>query len=77
MRLPSARPSKSWWKTIAMKSGIHWSPPDLGHCHGPAREIATDYSSAQAHFDVLILEAGIILLAVDQDGQYGYPASFE
>ncbi|KWU43578.1 Zinc/iron permease [Rhodotorula sp. JG-1b] len=37
---------------------------DLGHCHGPAREIATDYSSAQAHFDVLILEAGIIFHSV-------------
>lgn len=26
--LPSARPSKSWWKTMAMKRGIHWSPPE-------------------------------------------------
>ncbi|GAA5976678.1 hypothetical protein JCM10908_005592 [Rhodotorula pacifica] len=37
---------------------------DLGHCHGPAREIATDFSSSQAHFDVLILEAGIIFHSI-------------
>ncbi|GAA5822026.1 hypothetical protein JCM11491_004729, partial [Sporobolomyces phaffii] len=37
---------------------------DLGHCHGPAREIETDYSSTQAHFDVLILEAGIIFHSI-------------
>ncbi|GAA6012208.1 hypothetical protein JCM11491_001786 [Sporobolomyces phaffii] len=39
-------------------------PSDLGHCHGPAREIETDYSSTQAHFDVLILEAGIIFHSI-------------
>lgn len=33
----------------------------MGHSHGPGREVeATDYSSPQAHFDVIILEAGII-----------------
>ncbi|GAA5968737.1 hypothetical protein JCM8115_002075 [Rhodotorula mucilaginosa] len=42
----------------------HIHQHDLGHCHGPAREIATDYSSAQAHFDVLILEAGIIFHSI-------------
>ena len=36
-------------------------PTDLGHSHGPGRELGeTDYSSPQAHFDVIILEAGII-----------------
>lgn len=37
---------------------------DLGHSHGPARELPTDYSSTQAHFDVLILEAGIIFHSI-------------
>ena len=45
------------------KEHIH-GQHDLGHCHGPAREIATDYSSPQAHFDVLILEAGIIFHSI-------------
>lgn len=33
---------------------------DLGHSHGPAPDAMTDYASPQAHFDVLILEGGII-----------------
>ena len=37
---------------------------DLGHCHGPSRLVETDYASPQAHFDVLILEAGIIFHSV-------------
>ncbi|GAA6062178.1 hypothetical protein JCM10212_005133 [Sporobolomyces blumeae] len=37
----------------------------LGHSHGPGREgVETDYSSSQAHFDVLILEAGIIFHSI-------------
>ncbi|GAA5849368.1 hypothetical protein JCM5353_005309 [Sporobolomyces roseus] len=40
-------------------------PADLGHSHGPGREVeATDYSSPQAHFDVIILEAGIIFHSI-------------
>ncbi|GAA5934126.1 hypothetical protein JCM3775_002881 [Rhodotorula graminis] len=37
---------------------------DLGHCHGPSRLVETDYASPQAHFDVLILEAGIIFHSI-------------
>ncbi|GAA5915220.1 uncharacterized protein JCM6883_002364 [Sporobolomyces salmoneus] len=43
------------------KEGSH---DHLGHSHGPAREIETDYSSTRAHFDVLILEAGIIFHSI-------------
>ncbi|BGP42550.1 hypothetical protein JCM10449v2_006562 [Rhodotorula kratochvilovae] len=37
---------------------------DLGHCHGPSGHAATDFSSPQAHFDVIILEAGIIFHSI-------------
>ncbi|GJN93491.1 hypothetical protein Rhopal_006548-T1 [Rhodotorula paludigena] len=39
-------------------------PVDLGHSHGPAPNQHTDFSSAQAHFDVMILEAGIIFHSI-------------
>lgn len=36
----------------------------FGHSHGPAPNPHTDYSSPQAHFDVSILEAGIIFHSI-------------
>lgn len=36
----------------------------FGHAHGPAPDAHTDFSSPQAHFDVSILEAGIIFHSI-------------
>ncbi|GAA6034480.1 hypothetical protein JCM8097_005350 [Rhodosporidiobolus ruineniae] len=36
----------------------------FGHSHGPAPNEHTDFASPQAHFDVLILEAGIIFHSI-------------
>ncbi|GAA6018211.1 hypothetical protein JCM10207_002868 [Rhodosporidiobolus poonsookiae] len=36
----------------------------IGHSHGPAPNEHTDYASPQAHFDVMILEAGIIFHSI-------------
>lgn len=36
----------------------------FGHSHGPAPDEGTDFASPQAHFDVLILEAGIIFHSI-------------
>ncbi|GAA5983026.1 hypothetical protein JCM5350_003546 [Sporobolomyces pararoseus] len=50
--------------TTSSSDGLKERSLDLGHSHGPAREVETDYSSTQAHFDVLILEAGIIFHSI-------------
>ena len=58
-----SRPSDSSGLVDSEKEHGH-ETHDLGHCYGPARKTATDYSSAQAHFDVFILEAGIVFHSI-------------
>ncbi|GAA5824440.1 hypothetical protein JCM11251_000422 [Rhodosporidiobolus azoricus] len=47
------------------EKAAHQAPaPNFGHNHGPAPNEHTDFASPQAHFDVTILEAGIIFHSI-------------
>ncbi|BGP17101.1 hypothetical protein JCM10213_003880 [Rhodosporidiobolus nylandii] len=50
--------------TSSPPSSINKHAEAFGHSHGPAPNEHTDFSSPQAHFDVTILEAGIIFHSI-------------
>ncbi|GAA5916755.1 hypothetical protein JCM6882_003047 [Rhodosporidiobolus microsporus] len=58
-------PSSASSDSQSVEKAAHAHPPqDFGHNHGPAPNEHTDFASPQAHFDVTILEAGIIFHSI-------------
>lgn len=62
---PSLPPSPSTDSSFPCSTQNEKRPIDLGHDHnGPTNGPVTDYASPQAHFDVVILECGIIFHSI-------------